>query len=71
MDKKEEAAYNDVEQYLEECEYKKTALKLIHQVYITNIILENLNKEKNYVDRAIYKELCDNDNIDMASFNMG
>ena len=29
----------------------------------TDIILENLNKEKNYVDRAIYKELCDNDNI--------
>ena len=31
----------------------------------TDIILENLNKEKNYVDRAIYKELCDNDNIDI------
>ena len=46
MDKKEEAAYNDVEQYLEECNYKKTALKLIHQVYNTNIILENLKKEK-------------------------
>ena len=31
----------------------------------TDIILENLNKEKNYVDRAIYKELCDNDNIEI------
>ena len=31
----------------------------------TDIILENLNKEKNYVDKAIYKELCDNDNIEI------
>ena len=31
----------------------------------TDIILENLNKEKNYVERAIYKELCDNDNIEI------
>ena len=47
MDKKEEAAYNDVEQYLEECNYKKTAMKLIYQVYNTNIIIENLRKENN------------------------
>ena len=57
MDKKEEAAYNDVEQYLEECEYKKTALKLIHQVYITNIILENLKKENNMKKGDLKDEL--------------
>ena len=57
MDKKEEAAYNDVEQYLEECEYKKTALKLIHQVYNTNIILENLKKENNMKKGDLKDEL--------------
>ena len=57
MDKKEEQAYNDVEQYLEECEYKKTALKLIHQVYNTNIILENLKKENNMKKGDLKDEL--------------
>ena len=31
----------------------------------TDIILENLNKEKKYINKAIYKELCDNDNIEI------
>ena len=57
MDKKEEAAYNEVEQYLEECNYKKTALKLIHQVYNTNIILENLKKENNMKKGDLKDEL--------------
>ena len=64
MDKKEEAAFNEVEQYLEECNYKKTALKLIQQIYSTNIILEDLKRENNmkkgdlkdelYKERKIY-----------------
>ena len=44
MDSKEEAAFNEVEQYLEECNYKKAALKLIHQVYKTHTIIEKLKK---------------------------
>ena len=31
----------------------------------TDIILENLNKEKKLIDRTIYKEICDNDNIEI------
>ena len=64
MDKKEEAAFNEVEQYLEECNYKKTAPKLIQQIYSTNIILEDLKRENNmkkgdlkdelYKERKIY-----------------
>ena len=39
MDSKEEAAFNEIENHLEECNYKKVALKLIYQVYKTNIII--------------------------------
>ena len=37
----------------------------------TDIILENLNKENKYVDSAIYKEICDNNNeiIDFKNIN--
>ena len=31
----------------------------------TDIILENLNKEKKYVDNAIYKDLCDTNNSEI------
>ena len=31
----------------------------------TDIILENLNNKKKYINKAIYKELCDNDNIEI------
>ena len=31
----------------------------------TDIILENLNNKKQYINKAIYKELCDNDNIEI------
>ena len=57
MDKKEEIAYNEVEQYLEECNYKKIAMKLIYQVYNTNIILENLKKENNMKKGDLKDEL--------------
>ena len=42
MDKKEEMAYNEVEKYLEECNYKKMALKLIYTTYNTHLIVESL-----------------------------
>ena len=57
MDKKEEIAYNEVEQYLEECNYKKTAMKLIQLVYDTHIILENLNLENNMKKGILKDEL--------------
>lgn len=57
MDSKEEAAFNEVEQYLEECNYKKAALKLIHQVYKTHIIIEKLKKENNLKKGDIKDEL--------------
>ena len=57
MESKEEAAYNEVEQYLEECCYKKTALKLINQVYITHKFLENLKMESNMKKGDLKDEL--------------
>lgn len=57
MESKEEAAYNEVEQYLEECCYKKTALKLINQVYITHKFLENLKMENNMKKGDLKDEL--------------
>ena len=57
MDKKEETAYNEVEQYLEECNYKKTALKLIQQVYNTNIIFEDLKRDDNMKKGDLRDEL--------------
>ena len=57
MDKKEEAAYNDVELYLEECNYKKTALKLIYQVYNTHNIIEELKRENNMKKGDVKDEL--------------
>ena len=57
MDSKEEAAFNEVEQYLEECNYKKSALKLIHQVYKTHTIIEKLKKENNIKKGDIKDEL--------------
>ena len=37
----------------------------------TDIILDNLNKDKKYIDNAIYKDLCDTNNstIDFAKIN--
>lgn len=37
----------------------------------TDIILDNLNKDKNYIDNAIYKDLCDSNNtiIDFSKIN--
>ena len=37
----------------------------------TDIILDNLNKDKKYIDNAIYKDLCDSNNtkIDFAKIN--
>ena len=57
MESKEEAAYNEVEQYLEECCYKTTALKLINQVYITHKFLENLKMESNMKKGDLKDEL--------------
>lgn len=57
MDKNEETAYNEVEQYLEECNYKKTALKLIQQVYNTNLILEDLKRDDNMKKGDLKDEL--------------
>ena len=57
MESKEEAAYNEVEQYLEECCYKTTALKLINQVYITHKFLENLKMENNMKKGDLKDEL--------------
>ena len=57
MESKEEAAYNEVEQYLEQCCYKKTALKLINQVYITHKFLENLKMENNMKKGDLKDEL--------------
>ena len=57
MDKNEETAYNEVEQYLEECNYKKTALKLIQQVYNTNMILEDLKRDDNMQKGDLKNEL--------------
>ena len=31
----------------------------------TDIILENLNKDKKYIDNAIYKEICESNNIEI------
>ena len=57
MDNKEEAAYNEVEQYLEGCSYKKTALKLIFQVYSGHKALENLKMESNMKKGELKDEL--------------
>ena len=37
----------------------------------TDIILDNLNKDKKYIDNAIYKDLCDSNNtlIDFSKIN--
>ena len=57
MDNKEEASYNEVEQYLESVNYKKTALKLIHQVYSTHKVLENIKLENNMKKGELKDEL--------------
>jgi len=57
MDNKEEASYNEVEQYLESVNYKKTALKLIYQVYSTHKVLENIKLENNMKKGELKDEL--------------
>ena len=57
MDNKEETAYNEIEQYLEGCNYKKTALRLIYQVYSTHKVLENLKIENNMKKGELKDEL--------------
>ena len=66
MNIKEEASYNEVEQYLEECNFKKTALKLIYQVYNTHKVLENLKSESNMKKGELKDELF---NQRKAKFN--
>lgn len=60
MDKKEEIAYNEVEKYLEECNYKKMALKLIYTTYNTHLIVENLkvnnNAQKGEIKDSLFKQ---------------
>ena len=60
MDKKEEIAYNEVEKYLEECNYKKMALKLIYTTYNTHLILESLkvnnNAQKGEIKDSLFKQ---------------
>ena len=57
MNIKEETSYNEVEQYLEECNFKRTALKLIYQVYNTHNVLENLKSENNMKKGELKDEL--------------
>ena len=60
MDKKEEIAYNEVEKYLEECNYKKMALKLIYTTYNTHLIVESLkvnnNAQKGEIKDSLFKQ---------------
>ena len=66
MNIKEETSYNEVEQYLEECNFKKTALKLIYQVYNTHKVLENLKSESNMKKGELKDELF---NLRKVKFN--
>jgi len=60
MDKKEEIAYNEVEKYLEERNYKKMALKLIYTTYNTHLIVESLkvnnNAQKGEIKDSLFKQ---------------
>ena len=57
LNQKEELAYNEVEKHLEVSLYKKKALNLIYQFYLSHIICDDMQKTQNMKNNLLEDEL--------------
>ena len=56
LNPKEELAYNEVEKHLEESMYKKKALNLIYQFYLSHVICDELHKNNTFMKNNILED---------------